>query len=230
MDQWIGPAGLLLGGQLRNFLFGYIGAIGPDLGLLELFNRGMSPPDPAGYAVSRLGVWRLQQDPLTLFSFHQEILANVAPQLRLGPAERPAQVRVRIADLSQVKLAPLVKRLIYGRSREMALGNLRLIHAMREQFHVPGDDARAAAELVLDARLVCPLGGQFMYRTTPAGVSYWTTTALEAAPTAEAVPEGFHAPPLDWFRGLTGDAVLEPGRLSVHAAIDMETPPAEKKK
>jgi len=230
IDQWIGPAGLLLGGQLRNFLFGYIGAVGPDLGLLELFNRGMSPPDPSGYAVSRLGVWRLQQDPLTLFSFHQEILANVAPQLRLVPAERPAQVRLQVADLSQVKLAPLLKRLIYGRSRETAVGNLRLIHAMREQFHVPGADARAAAELVLDAHLVCPMGGQLVYRQAPEGLSYWTTTALEAAPAAGTVPEGFRAPPLDWFRGLTGDAVLASDRITAHAEVDMEAPPVTKKR
>jgi hypothetical protein len=78
--------------------------------------------------------------------------------------------------------------------------------------------------LLLDARLVCPLGGQYVYRRTPEGAGYWTTTALDAAAEPGAVPPGFHAPPLDWFRGLSGDAVLSADKVSVHAEVEMQLP------
>jgi hypothetical protein len=222
MRNWVGPEGLLLGLRLRDYVFGYVGAAGPLPLWMALFNGGMSPPDAAGYAASRLGVWRRQWDQFTAFSLQPQVLSAVTPQIRFQQAPRSAQIRVRVGDLSQVQLAPLANRLVYGRSRETALGNLRLIHAMHEQLHVPGEDCKAAAELLVDARLICPLGGQFVYRQTPGGVGYWTTTGLEAVPEAGAIPPGFHAPPLDWFRGLTGDGILSADKISLHAEIDMQ--------
>jgi Zn finger protein HypA/HybF involved in hydrogenase expression len=224
MRNWIGPEGLLMGLRLRDYVFGYVGSVGPLPLWMALFNGGMSPPDAAGYSASRLGVWRRQWDQFTAFSFQPQVLSTVTPQIHFQQAQRGAQIRVRVGDLSQVQLAPLANRMVYSRSRETTLGNLRLIHAMREQLHVPGEDCRAAAELLVDARLVCPLGGQYVYRQTPDGVGYWTSTVLEAAPEPGTAPAGFQAPPLDWFRGLTGDGILSAEKVSVHAEIDMQLP------
>jgi hypothetical protein len=102
------------------------------------------------------------------------------------------------------------------------------LHQVTEQFHVPTDMAKTAAELLLDAKLICPLGGQYVYRPMPEGVGYWTSTALEGTRRPgllrPQVPEGYLAPPLNWFRGLNLDAALTDGSLSAHIELDMQWP------
>ena len=93
-------------GRLRDFLVGYIGTTG-ELGLLSVLNIGIPPlSDAAGYAVSPLGGWRRQFDHFTVFSFQREVLEEVVPQLRFEQAQRPAQVRLRVDDVSNARSRP----------------------------------------------------------------------------------------------------------------------------
>jgi len=88
---------------------------------------------------------------------------------------------------------------------------------------VPGQQAQAAAESLLGARLVDPLGGQYVFRSPPNRPPYWTTTALENSPDGGSrPPAGYRAPPLDWFRGLSLDATLEPAGFRAHVELEME--------
>ena len=156
------------------------------------------------------------------------MLQQVVPQLHYEKAERPAQFRLRAVDLSNARITPFLNSWGYSRTRQTSVGNLRLLHQMGQQLHVPGDQAKAAAELLLDAKLICPLGGQYVYRQPPEGVGYWTSTALEGTgprkPLDAQVPQGYQAPPLNWFRGLDLDVTLQPGVLSAHGQIDMQLP------
>ena len=190
---------------------------------MALFNGGMGPPDAAGYSASRLGVWRRQFDQFTVFSL--PAAGALRPSRRRSASSKPRGPRKSACGWAICR-RPRSRRWpigwAYYRSRETALGNLRLIHAMREQLHVPGEDCKAAAELLIDARLICPLGGQYVYRQTPDGVGYWTTTVWKRCRKPGALPPGFHAPPLDWFRGLTGDGILSADKISLHAEIDMQ--------
>lgn len=212
---------------LRNAVVGYLGTTGEAGPLLSLLNLGARmAPDAEGYAMGEGGLWRRQVGPFTVFSLQRDVLATVTPQLRLEEAERPAQIRVRIADLSNVHLAPFANQRAYQRTRQTSLGNLGFMHALEEQLHIPGETCKAAAESLLHARLVDPLGGQYVYRQTPAGTRYWTSTALEAASGGEAggagPPPGYRAPPLQWFRGLEGDARFTADSLSAHAEVLMQ--------
>jgi hypothetical protein len=244
-----------LGGLgIKPLLVGYVGSHGDPglLGLLDALVPG--PPDAAGYAGVQGGLWRRQFDRFTVYSLQSELLADVTPKLKFQEEEHPAQVRLRIADVSQAKLAPLVNAWGYAKTRETCMGNLRLLHAMEQQLHVPGADCRDAAELLLDARLICPLRGKYVYQESSAGakprtkfeadldipfrsnsfevppvVKRWTSTALDAGGggllAAARVPEGFQAPPLNWFRGLSLVAGFEPGRVSARAEVLMQAPP-----
>ena len=213
--------------RFRDFLVGYLGTTG-ELGVLNFLTRPMTPAwDPNGLVPVDIGLQRVQAGPFTLFSFHRETLEAVAPQLRLEPAARPAQFRIRAVDLSDARMAPALNQWGYQRTRQTSLGNLRLLHAVTQQFHVAGPEAKAAAEVLLNAQLICPLGGQYFYRTTPDGAGYWTSTAIEAERNAEGgirMPEGYRAPPLEWFRGLNMDATLEPTVLQGHVEVDMQWP------
>lgn len=211
---------------------GYWGYLGAPEGLNWLEEQTTGPVDTDGFARGPLGIWRYRQPTLTVYSFQRRLLEQVTGRLRLEEAERPAQVRLRVGDVSQGPIAPLLNDLGYGRARQASLGNLRLMHALVEQLHVPIEQARTAAETLLDAQLVCPLGGQYVFRTTAAGIGYWTSTALAEGQPAGLLrteaPPGYQTPPLNWFRGLDLDALLTPSALSLHAEMLMQKPAARK--
>ena len=215
-------------GRLRNLLVGYAGTTG-ELGPLGfLGRRAATPPDSAGYSQGEAGLWTRRTDQFTVFSFQRDLLETVTSRLKFVPAERPAQVRLRVADLSQSKIASFANTWGYQRSRQTSLGNLRLMHQVIQQFHVPGDRAKTAAELLLDAKLICPLGGQYVYRQTPQGAGGWTSTFFDGerrdGPPTARPPSGYQAPPLNWFRGLDLESLVEPETLALHAQVIMQMP------
>ena len=213
--------------RLRDLMIGYIGTTG-ELGLLGILNVGIPPhSDRAGYAVSPLGGWRRQYGEFTLFSFQREVLAEVAPQLRFVQAERPAQIRLEVGDVSNAAVTPKLNDLAYARTRETSLNNLRFLHALGQQLHLPADERLRTAEFLLDAKIICPLGGNYAVRKN--GAEHWTSTALDAEPLGGfanvQAPAGYQSPPLNWFRGLDLDATMTEKAVSVHAEIIMQMPP-----
>lgn len=223
------PAGQLLPWtMLHRATEGYVGYLGDPgwLGFLE--NRIVGPSDAAGFAMGPAGMWRYKGPQGTLFSLQRPVLERVVPQLQLVEAERPAQLRLHIADVSNGPMTPLLTDLGYARTLQTSLGNICLMHTLIQQLRIPGEHAQKAAEMLLGARLVCPLGGQYVYRTTADGVGSWTTTALaDGQPTGflkARAPQGYQTPPLNWFRGLEADALLTPEALTLHAEIVMQKP------
>jgi hypothetical protein len=219
---------LLPFGRLREWLVGYIGSAG-DIGVLGFLNMGFSRPDPAGYSVSLIGGWRRQFDQFTVFSFQQQILAEVTPQLHFEEAKRPAQLRLRIDDLSNARIMPLANNWAYSRTRETSLNNLRLLSDLDQQLHVPPASCREAAEFLMDAKLIDPLGGEYVYRESGDNFGRWTSTVLENQPPSggmlkTAAPAGYLAPPWNWFRGLDLEASMTEKNLSAHAEIIMQMP------
>jgi len=215
-------------GQLRDLLVGYVGTTG-ELGPLAILNIGMPESDPAGYAVSRLGGWRRQYEGLTVFSFQHQVLGDVVPQLRFEKAARPAQVRLKVGDLSNARIKPVLNDLGYARTRETSLGNLRLLHALNQQLHVPLAACRDTAERLLDTKMICPLGGKYVLRETAEEPPRWTSTALQPVPSGGLLkihaPKGYLSPPLSWFRGLDLDATMTEKTVSAHAEVIMQMPP-----
>ncbi|MGO9115485.1 MAG: hypothetical protein ACLP9L_40255 [Thermoguttaceae bacterium] len=214
--------------KLRNAIVAYLGYQGDAgfLRLLELMFAG--PPDANGFQRSVIGLWRLQYGSFVLFSFQPEVSAAVASRLRFEPAKQPAQLRLHVNDITGARIAPFLNNWGYARTRETALGNIRLMHSLNQQLHVPVKDCREAAEFLLAAKLVCPLGGQYVLRDVPAGESYWTSTRLEEfQPQGGFVPEapqGYVAPPLNWFRGLDLHAALVDTLLAAHVEVVMQLP------
>jgi hypothetical protein len=215
-------------GRIRNLLEGYIGTTG-ELGILRFLNIGIPPrSDAAGYAGSPLGGWRRQYGPFTLFSFQHEVLDTVAPQLQFEKAPRPAQIRLKVGDISQARITPIVNDLGYARTRETSLNNVRLMQTLDQQLHVPPSACKEAAEFLLDAKLICPLGGKYELKPTPGGEPRWTSTLLEQHETKglfrDHAPEGFQSPPLNWFRGLDLEATMTEKNISAHAEVLMQMP------
>ncbi len=213
---------------IRDWFVGYLGTTG-ELGVLSPLNvRIDGPVDERGFASAPGGMWRRDYNEFTLFSLQPDVLAMVAPQLQFEQAERPAQIRFRIEDVTRAVIYPRLNDFAYARTRETCVGNLRLMHDLGQQLHVPGEDCKNAAELLLDGELICPLGGEYAFQQIPGGPGQWTATAVdESSPggllTAKA-PEGFVAPPLSWFRGLEAELTATPEALAIHAEVVMQMP------
>jgi hypothetical protein len=217
--------------NLRDWLVGYIGTTG-ELGILSVLNIGIPPTsDPAGYAMSPLGGWRRKYGQFTVFSFQRDVLETVVPRLRFEHAPRPAQVRLRVGDISNARVTPLLNDLGYARTRETSLGNLRLLSELNEQLHVPPADCLQKAQSLLDAKLICPLGGQYELRDAGTPLAHWTSTALRPEPPARPngplkvhAPPGYQSPPLSWFRGLDLEATMTEKTVSARAEVIMQMP------
>ena len=220
--EWI-DYGLWRG--IRDWFVGYLGTTG-ELGVLRPLDAGIQGPvDQRGYASSPGGMWRRDYGQFTLFSLQPDVLAVVAPQLEFVEAQRPAQIRFRIKDVTRAVMYRRLNDLAYARTRETCLGNLRLMHDLSQQLHVPGEDCRNAAELLLDGKLVCPLGGEYVFQPIPGGPGRWTATEVPESTHGILnvhAPEGFVAPPLSWFRGLEAELTATPEALSIHAEVVMQ--------
>lgn len=217
---------LLPFGRLRDFIVGYLGTAG-ELGPLAQLHMQLGPPGSRGEAISqRLGLWRRQLGPFTVFSFQPEVLDEVMPQLHFVETEYPAQLRLEVSDLHAPRMTGFVNKLVYSRTREASLSNLRLFHQLEQQLHVPPASCREAAEFLLGAKVYCALGGEYEL-TNQGGVERWTSDALAAgtggSPLRAQPPADYVAPPLRWLRGLDLHAQMHPTTLQAHAEVLMDT-------
>ena len=225
----IQPTGLLQTFQLIRSTPGYLGGW-PKPGFLDLlpFNLGGSAPDANGFSRLPFGLWRRQGAGFSVLSFDPDLLVRVTPQIRVVDSEVEAQIRLHVGDLAQAQAKPWVNGLYYGRAGTASAGNVRLLHQLNQQLHVPMQDARKVAEELLDATLLCPLGGEFECVEEVGGAQCWQSSAWKDRSLTQ-VPEGFQAPLLKWFRGADAHLIKLDDRIVAHIELDLERHPAEPK-
>jgi hypothetical protein len=222
------PAGLMQWLGLLRSTPGYLGAW-PKPGFLDWLplELGGGPPDAAGYSRLPLGLWRRQWAGFSVLAFDPGVLAKVTPSLAPQPTEDEAQVRVHAGDLSQAELKSLIQTLTFSRAQQASVGNVKLLHALSQQLGVSREQALTAAEQLLDARLVCSLGGTYQLGDPANVAGLWQSTAWPAGPSG-GVPADYESPVLGWFRGLDGDLTMYDDRVVLHGYLDLQRKPAEK--
>ena len=208
--------------QLAKSTPGYLGAW-PKPGFMDMLPFGLAGrPDPFGFSqVPLINLWRWQGDAFSVLSFDPNILVGVAREVRMVDAEIPAQVRAHAGDLSQSQLTEFLNSLSYQRSLAASKGNAKFMHLLVQQFHTPLEQAKVTAERLIDAKLICPLGGEYAIRDQPGDrgwvSSKWTVGGVR--------PPEYQSPLLGWFRG--ADLYLRKieGGLFAHAELDMQRKP-----
>ncbi|MFO1062453.1 MAG: hypothetical protein U0892_01085 [Pirellulales bacterium] len=215
---------------------GYMGAW-PGPGYLDKLPLGLGggAPDPAGFSRSIIGLWRWQGGGFSILSFDRTIVENTAAQVAPVRAQDAAQVRIRINNLEQSKLAIWINDQWYDRSYRASRGNARLLDTMQEQFKVPGDKAKQAAESLLDVKLNCPLGGEFEYSAVPGSpeMGVWASSAwssVQRGPDGKLHPPAeYSAPWIKWFRGAQVHLTQFTDRLAIVGTFEIERPPQTEK-
>ena len=203
----------------------YVGAW-PKPGYLDLLPALGQEPDAAGYTYSRLlGIWRLQQDDFALASFDRDLLEQMRHELRLVPAEHPAQLRLRVGDLASSNLSGWANALVYQNSWDRSIANVRLLNAMIQQFSIQDETALDRAEELLGATLVCSLKGQYEMRQTDQGRRVWQSTAWPSFD-EPMIPGDYRAPPMTWFKGMSLDVHQLQTQFVAHGTLDIQRKPA----
>ncbi len=221
------PGGLLGYLTLLRTTPGYLGAW-PKPGFLDWLPIGLGggPPDAAGYSRMLLGVWRRQWLDFSVLAMDPTLLARVTPQLAPQEVADDAQIRLYVGDVSQAALQDWVNNVTYGRAYLASLGNAKLLHTMSQQLGIPGDQALDQAEYLLDANLVCSLGGDYQWDQQH---ELWNSTAWLPGGRQQR-PADYAAPLLDWFRGLDAEMIMYSDSVLVRAALDLQRKPHERPK
>jgi hypothetical protein len=219
------PSGLLGYLTLLRTAPGYLGAW-PKPGFLDLLPIGLGggPPDAQGYSQMLLGVWRRQWLDFSALAMDPQLLARVTPDLAPQEVADDAQIRIHVGDLSQAELSAWVNNLTYGRAYLASLGNAKLLHTMSQQLGVPHAQALRQAEHLLDARLVCSLGGEYQWNEQ---TGLWNSTAWPPSRPDQRPPD-YAAPLLEWFRGFDAELVMHEESVLLQAALDLQRKPHEK--
>lgn len=184
-------------------------------------------PSPDGYAeLERKSTWfrwRRQFDDFWVMANAKPLLEAVTPHVKLEPAARPAQLRVRVADLASAQVSRLLQAQNYVRARSTSASNVYFLHALMQQLHVEAAKAPAAMEQVLAAKPVCSLGKYELMEFGPGPVR-WHSTAwpVEYLSRVDRVPEGYRSPFLDWLRGLDLEFTIDRTTLTTHIELELQ--------
>jgi len=167
--------------------------------------------------------WMRRRPGVDLVAWTKNVLDQITPHVKLVPAERAAKARLRIGDLSKTELAASIHAEGYIRTRKISAGNAYFLHALMQQFHVPGERAKEVAEQLLHGRLVCPLGGRYRLESGFTDVKRWQSTAWEKESLYQEtrVPKDFRTPLLAWLAGLSVEMNIDNTTLSTHIELDV---------
>lgn len=211
-------------GRPEELVRGYLGAW-PKPGLLGLFTG--ERPRVAEQAVElENAMWLAGRDDYLLLTFKPEIANAVVPQLARVPAERSAQFRFEVQDLTGTGLADLISSFGYGRARETSVAASRLMNTVGNQLNVPRDRCQQIAAQLMDGSFVCALGGEYQLYQPADGIAVWASSAVptENRFLLTKVPADFELPLLSWFGGASGDACLTEESLTGHFELLMKEP------
>ena len=200
---------------------GYLGSW-PSPGYTNWMPALGAQPDPFGYTYSRiLKLWRLQVDAFSVLSFDQQRLEKLKPHLNIVETERSAQIRLSIEDLSQSNLREWANSVNYRRAWQTSVSNIQMLNLAVQQFRISPEEASLVMQRMLDAELVCSLGGQYELAKAPSGRTIWVSS-LWPSFVNPTMPVNHIAPFMVWFRGLKVEVTKAESQFSMHGFFDIQ--------
>ena len=207
---------------------GYLGSW-PSPGYTNWMPALGGQPDAFGYTYSRiLKLWRLQMNSFSVLSFDQQRLENLKPHLNIVETERLAQIRLSIEDLSQSSLREWANSVNYRRAWQTSVSNIQMLNLAVQQFRISPEEASSVMERMLDAELVCSLGGQYELAKTPSGRTIWVSSMWPSF-VNPTMPVDHLAPFMAWFRGLKVEVTKAETQFSTHGFLDIQRTEQEAK-
>lgn len=149
---------------------------------------------------------------------------TIRQELKMVKTPRPVQLGVRINDLGNREITPMLDTLGYLQARRTSSSNARFMAVLSDQLKVAPVDAFAVAKRVLGGTPICPLQGEYKLQPTKGGRQSWTSTAW-AKPSyvdEDAAPADYEFPFLRWFHGLDLEFNIDATSISSRLELIVE--------
>lgn len=197
--------------------------------------------DEAGYGSleRRFGaedrIWFRRQGDLLTMAFQKSLLEEVTPNVKLLEGARPAQIRLRIADLAGTRIEKFVRAQFFLQEVAAGRANEALLDRVSQQLGVPKPDGLRAVQQILQGSPLCPFGGMYALEKSPAyrdelrppsWRSTKRTSEREYASWGDpnrGVPERYVSRLLKWFHGLELEFRLVGQTLHSRTEIEVST-------
>ena len=195
----------------------YLGAW-PQPHAIDRLPLGLGRGRPVGENLTRLllGVYRFQQDDMSVLSFHPEVLESTLPFLRAEDVEDLATVRAHVGTLEGSQLQGWVNNQLYQRAAASSTAGANFLSLLSRQLKVEPPEALEMAAKIFGDQLQCPLGGKYEYSRP---IDRWVSTAWKSDRAPKSPPRDYIAPILKWFRGADATAIQYADRLVVDANV-----------
>jgi len=205
--------------QTLRTLPGYLGAW-PKPGFLDMLPIRFQDSATEGMAQLLFGIWRWQGRGFSVLAVDPQLLEQISRQIGFEETADPAHLRVHVGDLSTAQFRSWIDHRAYHQAQAASAGNTQFLALLTQQLNVPPADALTIGQQLLDAELVCPLGGQYQLQGEGSS-GVWRSTAQQAGD-AYVSPDNYAAPALEWFRGLEAEALRTANRLVLRAHVDLQ--------
>ena len=91
----------------------------------------------------------------------ESTLENLRNKVLRIDADRPAELRVHVADLKSAKFTASVHAIAWNQANQISNGNVALLNRLVTLYHVASTDAATTAESIFNATRTNPLAGSF---------------------------------------------------------------------
>lgn len=159
----------------------------------------------------------------------KEIRERVLTESQLEPVLQPAQVRLEMKHAGDAAVAPYLHACMYINERIASATNAQLINYAVQQFNLDPIRGRTAVENLLQARLQCPLQGDYLLSDSHGGAAYWSGSAWTKPSLFDEVtiPTGYRFRFLAWLNGLNAKFGLTTDTLTAEIELILQKTPSQ---
>lgn len=170
------------------------------------------------------GRWIRKGQPFVIVAGSQENLDRVEPHLKTETAARPAQVRLRVGDVSTMKVAKRLTAESYLQEAQITIGASTMLNDLVTELHVAPREAETFAERIWNGRITCPLGGTFQHIAAPHDFARWRSSKLLAGrlQALDSVPNDYRSGLLQWWHGLDLEFSVNQQTLLVRVNLELQ--------
>jgi hypothetical protein len=161
-------------------------------------------------------------------ALRKSVLEQVVPYLEVEPAERAAQIRLHIGELTTSDAGHSLHVGAYFRARQASAGNSLLLHSLMQQMHVPPESSLQAAQRMLAGNPVCPLGGTYELAFV-SGAPQWQSTAWQSPQLVDEkqAPADYRFALIEWIRRAELEFSIDATTITTHTELQLVRPAAE---
>ncbi len=186
--------------------------------------RNAKPVNERDYQATGWVPWHRLEKDFLIGAMNRESLDRISPHLKEETADRAAQIRMRVGDLTQARMIKWIQANSYLSDARATVGSLHVLNDLTQQLRVPVADAKAASMKVMNGRVACALGGELKHEVGTGTFARWRSSAFPETSLkhVNAIPANYRNRVLEWCHGLDLEFTLVGQTLQVRAELELQ--------